>query len=50
LNAFTKATKQDVIVKKGESLELGYAVVVHESPVESGFNAQKAYEQFVAQE
>jgi hypothetical protein len=50
LNAFTKAAKQDVIVKNGESLQLGYAVVVHESALESGFNAQKAYDQFVAQE
>ena len=50
LNAFTKADKQEVIVKKGESLRIGYAVVVHESAQESGFNAQAAYEQFVARE
>ncbi len=50
LNAFTKADKQDVVVKKGESLRLSYAVVVHESTQESGFNPQAAYEQFVAQE
>ena len=50
LKAFTMAAKQEVIVKKGESLRLGYAVVVHESAQESGFKPQAAYEQFVAQE
>lgn len=50
LNAFTKADKQEVFVKKGESLRIGYAVVVHESAQESGFKAQAAYEQFVARE
>jgi len=50
LNAFTKADKQDMIVNNGQALRLGFAVVVHESAQESGFNAQTAYEQFVAQE
>ena len=50
LNAFTKAPKQDVIVKNGQSIRISYAVVVHESTQESDFNAQTAYEQFVAQE
>lgn len=50
LNAFTQAATNDVIVKMGESLRIGYAVVVHESVKESGFKAQAAYEQFVAQE
>lgn len=50
LNAFTKAEKKDVIVKNGETLRLGYAVVVHESPKEADFNPQTAYEQFTAQE
>ncbi len=50
LNAFTKAPKQEVIVKNGQSLRISYAVVVHESTQESDFNAQTAYEQFVAQE
>ncbi len=50
LNAFTKAAKNDVIVKMGESLRVVYAVVVHESAQESGFNAQAAYEQFVVEE
>ena len=50
LNAFTKADKQDVIVKAGESLRLGYAVVVHETANEDGFNVQNAYEQYAATE
>ena len=50
LNAFTKADKQDPIVKNGETLRIGYAVVVHESTQESCYNPQIAYEQFVAQE
>ncbi len=50
LNAFTKAAKVDVTVKKGESLRLGYAVIVHESAQESDFSPQTAYEQFVTQE
>ena len=50
LNAFTQTTKKDVAVKKGESLRIAYAVVVHDSAQESGFNAQAAYEQFVGQE
>ncbi|MDX1930316.1 MAG: DUF6807 family protein [Pirellulaceae bacterium] len=50
LNAFTKAAKQEVIVNAGDSLRLGYAVVVHESTHETGFNAQAAYEQFAAME
>ena len=50
LNAFTKAAKQDVTITESESLRLGFAVVVHESAQESGFNAQAAYEQFIAQE
>lgn len=50
LNAFTKADKQDLNVKKGESLRIGYAVVVHESAQDSNYNPQTAYEQFAAQE
>ncbi len=50
LNAFTKAAKNDVIVKAGESLRIGYAVVVHESAQESGFDAHAAYDQFVDEE
>lgn len=50
LNAFTKAPKQDVTIKEGESLRLVYAVVVHESALESSYNVQAAYEQFVAME
>ena len=50
LNAFTKAPKQDTIVKEGESLRLGYAVVVHETTNEDGFNVQNAYEQYAATE
>ena len=50
LNAFTQTAKRDVIVKIGESLRIGYAVVVHESAQESGFNARAAYEQFVVEE
>lgn len=50
VNAFTKAAKQDVIVKNGESLQIGYAIVVHESAQESGYNAKSAYDQYAAQE
>lgn len=50
LNAFTKAAKQDLIVKKGESLRIAYAVVVHESAQEPDFNVNATYEQLLAQE
>jgi Methane oxygenase PmoA len=50
LNAFTKAARQERVVHAGESLRLGYAVVVHESSQESSFNPQAAYEQFVTME
>jgi hypothetical protein len=46
LNAFTKAKRNDIIVKRGERLRLSYAVVVHESEKESDYNAKPIYERY----
>ncbi len=50
LNAFTKADKKDVVLKKGESLRIGYAVAVHEHPQPADYRPQEVYERFVAAE
>ena len=50
INAFTKADKQDITIKKGESLRLGYAVAIHESASESAYDPEKVYQQFVLAE
>lgn len=50
LNAFTKTAKKDIVAKHGESLHLGYAIVVHESAQESDYNAKIVYDQYSAQE
>lgn len=46
LNAFTKAKRNDITVKPGEQLQLGYAVVVHESENETDYNPKAIYDRF----
>ncbi len=48
LNAFTKSARRDVIVPKQAELVLHYAVIVHQTPVESDFDPESAYKQFVS--
>jgi Methane oxygenase PmoA len=48
LNAFTKAEKKDIVVKKSESLKLGFAVVIHESATEADYSPQSAYEMYIS--
>jgi len=50
LNAFTQADKQEIVVQKGESLRIGYAVAVHEHPQQADYDPQKVYERLVAEE
>lgn len=50
LNAFTKAVRKDIVVKRGDKLRLGFAVVVHESRKESDYNPKEVYELYAAEE
>ena len=47
INAFTKADKQNITIKNGESLRLGYAVAIHESTSESAYDPGKIYQRYV---
>ena len=42
LKAFTKAERQDISIKKGEVLTLGYAIAIHESVSEESYDPIEA--------
>lgn len=50
LNAFTKAKRDDIVIKKGDKLRLGFAVVIHESEKEGDYDPKSVYEQYQKQE
>ena len=43
VKAFTKQPRQDVTVKKGESLKLRFAVIVHETDREEQYDPESTY-------
>jgi hypothetical protein len=50
LNAFTKADRDDIVVKRGEKLRLAFAVVIHETDKESDYDPRSLQKQFESQE
>lgn len=50
LNAFTKAQRQDIVIKKGDTLRLGFAVAIHETEKEAEYDPKSVYERYQMQE
>ena len=42
LNTFTKAPRQDIVIKQGDVMKLEYAVTVHETAVREDYDAKSA--------